>query len=40
MAVTPNLADRLGDTFPLADIRGWFAAFAVRVWDKIDASDV
>jgi hypothetical protein len=39
-AVTPDIADRLGDTFPLADIRGWFAAFAARVWKKIETSDV
>ena len=36
----PDIADRLGDTFPLADIRGWFAAFAARVWGKIETSDV
>jgi hypothetical protein len=38
--VTPNLADRLGDTFPLPHIRNWFSAFATRVWDKIESSDV
>jgi hypothetical protein len=38
--VTPYIADRLGDTFPLADIRAWFATFAYRVWAKIEASDV
>jgi hypothetical protein len=40
VAVTPDIADRLGDTFPLADIRGWFATFAAHVWAKIEASDV
>ena len=39
-AVTPDVADRLGDTFPLSHIRDWFADFAARVWDKIEASDV
>jgi hypothetical protein len=39
-AVTPNVADRLGDTFPLPHIRDWFATFATRVWDKIEVSNV
>jgi hypothetical protein len=39
-AVTPDIADRLGDTFPLPNIRDWFAAFAALVWDKIAASNV
>jgi hypothetical protein len=38
--VTPNIADRLGDTFPLVQIRDWFSAFAQNVLDKIEASDV
>ena len=39
-AVTPDVADRLGDTFPLPHIRNWFAAFAALVWDKIEAFHV
>ncbi len=39
-AVTPDIQDRLGDTFPLSDIRGWFSSFAKRVWLKIEASNV
>lgn len=39
-AVTPDIADRLGDTLPLADIRGWFTTFAARVWATIEASNV
>ncbi len=38
--ITPDVSDRLGDTFPLPHIRNWFADFASRVWDKIEASDV
>jgi len=38
--LTPNIHDRLGDTFPLAEIRPWFAEFAQRVWDNIEAMDV
>jgi hypothetical protein len=38
--VTPNVADRLGDTFPLPHIRNWFATFATRVWVKLEASNV
>jgi hypothetical protein len=40
IAVTPDVADRLGDTFPLPHIRNWFAAFAALVWDKIETSNV
>lgn len=29
-------ANRFGDTLPLADVRGWFSNFAVRVWEKIN----
>jgi len=32
---TPQ-AYRHGDTFPLVDVRAWFAQFADRVWNKID----
>lgn len=39
-AITPDVQDRLGDTFPMADIRGWFAAFAQKVWEKIEATNV
>jgi hypothetical protein len=38
--VTPAIEDRFGDTFPLADIRAWFSAFANRVWQKIEAANV
>jgi len=38
--LTPNIADRLGDTFPLPHIRDWFAVFAARVWEKIEVADV
>jgi hypothetical protein len=39
-AITPALESRYGDTFPLDDIRPWFAAFADRVWQKIEAANV
>ncbi|XSC42157.1 hypothetical protein ACF1BQ_026925 [Bradyrhizobium sp. RDT10] len=32
--ITPSVMDRLGDTFPLANVRNWFAAFAQRVWGR------
>jgi hypothetical protein len=35
-----ELQARFGDTFPLADIRGWFAAFAAAVWAKLEQIDV
>jgi hypothetical protein len=35
-----EIAARFGDTFPLADIRGWFAHFAGLVWAKIEQFDV
>ncbi len=38
--VTPDIADRMGDTFPLVEIRNWFNAFAQNVMDKIEALDV
>ena len=30
------LEARLGDTFPVADVRAWFASFAAVIWTKID----
>jgi hypothetical protein len=39
-ALTPDIADRLGDTFPLQDVRAWFEGFAQRVWAEIDAVNV
>jgi hypothetical protein len=39
-ALTADIVDRLGDTFPLASIRTWFSAFADRVREKIEAMDV
>ena len=38
--LTPLIDDRLGDTFPLVDIRAWFEAFAQKVWSKIEAGHV
>jgi hypothetical protein len=35
-----EFATRFGDTFPLADIRSWFADFAGSVWAKIEQFDV
>jgi hypothetical protein len=35
-AVTPAREARLGDTFPLHDVRAWFANLATLVWGKID----
>ena len=31
-------ANRIGDTFPLADMRLWFDVFALAVWGHIDAN--
>jgi hypothetical protein len=31
-------ANRIGDTFPLANMRAWFDAFALAVWGHIDAN--
>ena len=39
-ALTPQIETRLGDTFPLPQIRPWFEAFAQRVWAKIEAGNV
>jgi hypothetical protein len=36
----PAFENRHGDTFPLADIRAWFAAFAGNVWLAIEAANV
>jgi hypothetical protein len=33
--VTPDREARLGDTFPLHDVRAWFANLATLVWGKI-----
>jgi hypothetical protein len=38
--LTPNIADRLGDTLPLQAIRPWFDAFAKKVWASIEAANV
>lgn len=38
--ITPEIADRMGDTFPLLNIRDWFNAFAQEVWARIEAYDV
>jgi hypothetical protein len=38
--LTPLIDDRMGDTFPLVDIRAWFELFAQKVWQKIETSDV
>jgi hypothetical protein len=39
-AVTVNIDDRMGDTFPLSDIRAWFSHFATLVWQKVEAENV
>ena len=36
----PEMASRFGDTFPLNDIRGWFAKFAAVIWSKIEQFSV
>jgi hypothetical protein len=38
--ITAEVARRAGNTFPLDDIRAWFADFSTEVWAKIDAIDV
>jgi hypothetical protein len=38
--LTPAIDNRLGDTFPLADVRQWFQEFSDLVWQKIEAEDV
>jgi hypothetical protein len=38
--LTPDIADRLGDTLPLRAIRPWFEAFAQKVWAVIEAVNV
>jgi hypothetical protein len=35
--LTPNIAERHGNTLPLDDVRVWFANFAALVVDKIEA---
>jgi hypothetical protein len=37
--LTP-LEHRLGDTFPLTNIRDWFDRFAAAIWGKIETADV
>jgi hypothetical protein len=39
-ALTPDIANRLGDTLPLQAIRPWFEAFAQKVWAVIEAVNV
>jgi hypothetical protein len=39
-ALTPNIANRLGDTLPLQAIRPWFEAIAQQVWAVIEATNV
>jgi hypothetical protein len=39
-ALTPNIANRLGDTLPLRAIRPWFDAFAQKVWAVIKTTNV
>lgn len=38
--ITPNVEDRWGNTFPIPDIRAWFAALAQNVWQRIEANNV
>jgi len=38
--ITPDIANRLGDAFPLPNIRNWFSVFADSVWNKIEAANV
>lgn len=37
--ITPDIANRQGNTFPLEDIRAWFAAFANKVWEFVEAAE-
>lgn len=39
-AIAGDVATRGGNTMPLDNVRVWFAAFAARVWTKIEAFDV
>jgi len=39
-AIDADVALRAGNTFPLNDIREWFADFSARVWLRIEAFDV
>lgn len=39
-AIVGDIATRGGNTMPLDNVRGWFAAFAARVWTKIEAFNV
>lgn len=38
--IAGDIATRGGNTMPLDNVRDWFAAFATRVWTKIEAFDV
>jgi hypothetical protein len=37
--ITPNIEDRRGNTFPLTDVRAWFAQFAEKVWRFVEAAE-
>jgi hypothetical protein len=39
-AIAGNVAIRAGNTFPLNDVRQWFAGFSELVWVRIEALDV
>jgi hypothetical protein len=39
-AITGDVAIRVGNTFPLDDVRQWFTDFSELVWQKIEALDV
>ncbi len=39
-SITDPIENRMGDTFPLLQIRNWFSGFANLVWQRIEASDV
>ncbi|WP_333822944.1 hypothetical protein [Pinisolibacter sp.] len=39
-AIDGDVAIRGGNTMPLDDVRGWFAAFSAQVWAKIEVLDV
>ena len=39
-SIAPDVNDRMGDTFPLLDVREWFGNFAKEIWIKIETNDV
>ena len=39
-AIAGDVAIRVGNTFPLDDVRQWFTVFSELVWQKIEALDV